>query len=237
MKKLLAFTLAETLVVIGIIGVVSALTIPNLNGSTGEKEKVAKLQKLYSNLNDAFGRAVIAYGPVKGWFVGVDASTATDRLKNRTAEFMKVSKDCDKNTVGCFPKIDNTTNYWFYNKTDSARSVILADGTSLIFGLLNGSCTVSYGDVNNICAAVYVDVDGMNKGKQAWGNDIFEFDINAKGEVFPVGSFQDCVTTQISTRQCAKWVIENGNADYLKADRSGKCPNGTVLSETVTSCK
>ncbi len=37
MKKLLAFTLAETLIGIGIIGVVSALTLPNLNSSTGEK--------------------------------------------------------------------------------------------------------------------------------------------------------------------------------------------------------
>ena len=37
----IAFTLAETLVVMGIIGVVAALTIPNLNQSTGDREKVA----------------------------------------------------------------------------------------------------------------------------------------------------------------------------------------------------
>ena len=41
----------------GIIGVVAALTLPNLNSSTGDKEKVAKVKKIYSNLNDAFGRA------------------------------------------------------------------------------------------------------------------------------------------------------------------------------------
>ena len=55
--KLLAFTLAETLIVMGIIGVVAALTIPNLNSSTADKEKVAKLKKVYSNLNDAIGRS------------------------------------------------------------------------------------------------------------------------------------------------------------------------------------
>ncbi len=52
-----AFTLAETLIVMGIIGVVAALTLPNLNSSTGDKEKVVKLKKIYSNLEDAFGRA------------------------------------------------------------------------------------------------------------------------------------------------------------------------------------
>ena len=49
MKKFLAFTLAETLIVMGIIGIVSALTLPNLNSSTGEKEKVAKVKKIYQS--------------------------------------------------------------------------------------------------------------------------------------------------------------------------------------------
>ena len=67
MKK--AFTLAETLIVMGIIGVVAALTLPNLNSSTGDKEKVAKVKKIYQNLNDAFGRAQAVYGPYNEWFV------------------------------------------------------------------------------------------------------------------------------------------------------------------------
>ena len=47
MAKKIAFTLAETLIVMGIIGVVSALTIPNLNSATADKEKVAKVKKIY----------------------------------------------------------------------------------------------------------------------------------------------------------------------------------------------
>mgnify|MGYP002706498919 FL=1 len=61
-----------------IIGVVAALTIPNLNSSTADKEKVAKLQKIYSNLNDAFGRAEAVYGPFAEW--PDDASVFFDRL-------------------------------------------------------------------------------------------------------------------------------------------------------------
>lgn len=71
--KFCAFTLAETLIVMGIIGVVAALTIPNLNSSTADKEKVAKLNKIYSNLNDAVGRAQAVYGPVEEWLSGKTA--------------------------------------------------------------------------------------------------------------------------------------------------------------------
>ena len=52
----------------GIIGVVAALTLPNLNSSTGDKEKVAKVKKIYSNLEDAYGRATAVYGPFDEWF-------------------------------------------------------------------------------------------------------------------------------------------------------------------------
>ena len=41
MNKLKAFTLAEMLVVMGMIGVIAALTIPNLNGDALSTEYVA----------------------------------------------------------------------------------------------------------------------------------------------------------------------------------------------------
>ena len=35
----------------------------------------------------------------------------------------------------------------------------------------------------------------------------------------------------------ATWILANDNMEYLKADKNGKCKNGTQLSETVISCK
>ena len=94
-NKTLAFTLAETLIVMGIIGVVAALTLPNLNSSTGDKEKVAKVKKIYSNLNDALGRAVAVYGPISEWTQNDTSSDAkSKRVADRLTEFMKISKDC-----------------------------------------------------------------------------------------------------------------------------------------------
>ena len=47
MRKTLAFTLAETLIVIGIIGVVAALTIHTLNSDTNSKDKITKVDYSY----------------------------------------------------------------------------------------------------------------------------------------------------------------------------------------------
>ena len=52
-KKNLGFTLAEVLIVIGIIGVVAALTLPNLNHATGDKERITKVKKIYSKIGRA----------------------------------------------------------------------------------------------------------------------------------------------------------------------------------------
>jgi len=48
------FTLAEILITLGVIGVVSALTLPTLIKNYQKKETVAKLQKAISVLNQAY---------------------------------------------------------------------------------------------------------------------------------------------------------------------------------------
>lgn len=48
------FTLAEILITLGIIGVISAITLPTLIKNYKKKETVAKLQKAISVLNQAY---------------------------------------------------------------------------------------------------------------------------------------------------------------------------------------
>src|SRR5574344_1363304 len=60
--KKFAFTLAEVLIVLGIIGVVAALTIPNLIKHTQEQETVSQLQKVYTTLSEAYKSAENDYG-------------------------------------------------------------------------------------------------------------------------------------------------------------------------------
>ena len=236
MKKLLAFTLAETLIVIGIIGVVSALTLPNLNSSTGEKEKVAKVKKLYQNLDDAVGRAVAIYGPLNEWKT-LDNTLAlqTTRFGNRLTEFMKVSKNCGTTVnQGCWSKTSakylngTSTNSTISDATANVYRVILADGTSLA--------------ITN--TALRIDIDGPNKGPNTIGKDIFSFSVNGSNSMINAPVPTESISTIMTTgggESATNWVLNYDNMDYLKAASNGKCNSGNVTlnamaNPPVTQC-
>ena len=234
MKKTIAFTLAETLIVMGIIGVVAALTLPNLNSSTGEKEKVAKLQKIYSNLQDALGRAEAVYGPYEEWFIndGEDMDKITKRTFDRITEFLKYSKNCT---------ISNNCNFTFDstnsdgdNVRNSKYVIFLQDGATV------GFSTFWTSHYNRYITDIYVDIDG-NKGANEECKDYFKFNIrgDSKKLTHGIGLVRDNSTfTGYDSFWCATWIIVNGNMDYLKLGSDGKCPDGQYLQFGVkTSCK
>ncbi|MBR1680712.1 type II secretion system protein [bacterium] len=243
-----AFTLAETLIVMGIIGVVAALTLPNLNSSTGDKEKVAKVKKVYSNLNDAMGRAIAVYGPFNEWFTNDNSrTTQVTRFASRMEEFLKVSKDCGTSGTGCF--VSNATAHKNYsgNTVDATLTgtnyyrFILADGTALLFGLTRESSeTYTY-------PIIYIDIDGPNKGSGTSAKDIFAFVVNqTTGEITPRGSADSssdlltCGCLHNGYTECTAWVVMHDNMDYLKTNTSGQCTNNTSIKLdgiTNTSCK
>ena len=235
--KAYAFTLAETLIVIGIIGVVAALTLPNLNHATGDKEKVTKVKKIYASLTEAFDRAQAIYGDADTWFNDCgEWAECNERAAKRITEFMKVSKDCGFDTdKGCFssaPLLDSDgeaveDNGSFFEFLDNAYyMVMLADGIAVSL-LYNGERM-----------RIRVDIDGPNKGKNQEGNDIFDFSAYTaydnlagmkKNILYPSG-WPIYWTGQSALWYQTAWVIENGNLDYLK------CPD-ELNWETKTSCE
>ena len=248
--KAIAFTLAETLIVMGIIGVVAALTLPNLNSSTGDREKVAKVKKIYQNLTDALGRAEAVYGPVDEWFVNDSDENKVNRFADRLTEFMKIQKNCGYTqtdgacwTVGA-SKFINGNN--LYIGTGNFYKFITADGTAIAIQKF-----VASDYANGLMFNTQVDIDGTNKGKNTLGVDIFSFQLNknitGKFEYYPsylqdIGddtTFKDkCWKSDGGA--CSTWVITNGNMDYLKLDSSGKCKNNTSITldwATNTTCK
>ena len=227
LTELVAFTLAETLIVMGVIGIVSALTLPNLNSSTGDKEKVAKVKKIYQNLNDAFGRAEAVYGPYDEWFLNDTTEAAkAKRAGERITEFMKLSKTCALNAnQGC---IQNSAD----DAVTSIYKVITADGTSVYFKDGGGSTTT-----------IDVDIDGPSKGAYTSGKDRFQFSANRENAVVPMGynsTFSDLLADVKSgggRSMTATWIIKFDNADYLKLGTDSKCPNGTTPTEANPRCK
>ena len=246
MKKVLAFTLAETLIVMGIIGVVSALTLPNLNSSTGEKEKIAKVKKIYQNLNDAVGRAQAVYGPFNEWFVSDTNMTAqTTRAGGRITEFMKISKNCEVDfSKYCFNKVGAKLRNGGSHEYDNLDGNTTASTSPYRF-ITADQTSISIGHGGNVDPdmVIFVCLKG-NSCTGRMGNDLFIFSLSKEGSVVPWGQNStdtliqnNCLKKSSTGDSCAAWVIQTDNMDYLKADDSGKCPNGTVLSWTNTTCK
>ena len=227
-----AFTLAETLIVMGIIGVVAALTLPNLNSSTGDKEKVTKVKKIYSNLEDAVGRAQAVYGPVDEWCASSPRS-CRNRHFERITEFLKVSKVC--NTVSSCPNLafgaNGSSNGGGGNTLYKEHTVILADGTTV--GFIN--------DTTDDVAPGYItfDIDGTNKGANIEGKDVFKvcYDTNGLNTVDPpckngTSASPDAHVyiysgdNYFNIFDATYWIINFDNMDYLKTTDGTTCPDG-----------
>ena len=73
------FTLSETLITLGIIGVVATLTLPNLTASYRKRIVETKLQRIYKVMNDAIELSTVYNGETADWpqFGESDAPTGT----------------------------------------------------------------------------------------------------------------------------------------------------------------
>ena len=229
-----AFTLAEVLVVIGIIGVVSALTIPNLQQGTNSKEVVTKVTKARATIDEAYGRAIATYGDPCLWTKGQTTAAAQAAVwYNRIFENLKVDKDCGlvaNTNRTCWDSTSNIGNNYY--------KVKLTDGTSMAMIANTGSITIGYGCGDTFAFEVNIDIDGPNKGSGNDCDDIYNLGFNASSYVYPGSRSGNLLR---SSSGCAYWVLDKGNADFLKAvgsvGSSLRCKNGKYLDwSNNTTC-
>lgn len=216
--KKAAFTLAEVLITLGIIGVVAAMTMPSLIQNYQEKATVTKLKKCYSLVSQAYVSILNDEG-------GSDTLQAGDDLEmmEKFGKYLKYQKTCGRNK-GCFPNVTyksvtgNGYSKWEDDTTDRSRA-ILTDGTLIMFN----KSAMRGGEGNYLYAQIYVDINGF-KGPNQLGRDFFYFYINPE-KIVPAGAkaleeknegqkfTKNCI--QQNGYACAAWVIYNENMDYL----------------------
>ncbi len=174
MQALRAFTLAEIIIVLGIIGVIAAMTIPNLIMSYQKEQTVTQLKKIYTELNQALKLAEVDNGSPDNWDIG-DESLATTQAFVDTYIFpyIKIVKKCANTETVCWKdtvSLNNTpcgSTHSTSNNT-SGLSIIAASGYSIFF-----SSTLSTQASPRI--RFYVDIDGPNKGPGRLGRDVFGY--------------------------------------------------------------
>ena len=190
MKKR-AFTLAEILITLGIIGVVSALTIPTLVKRNTNETHVEQLKKVYATLSEAAETAMQENNVNDLSETELGDKTGNNGPKNFLNKYFKVSIDCDTKMTPCFadtykgmdgnPNTLLGENYnWGYS-----NSVSLADGTAICLQARMDTRSEWGWDANSdyhTYVSVFVDVNGP-KGPNIFGRDFFTFYLFSDGKI------------------------------------------------------
>ncbi len=174
-----AFTLAEVLVTLGIIGVVSAMTVPSLMQNYQRQSYVTQLHKVYNEFSQAFMSQVNDRNALNlkeaGMYVSDDYTFESTFLK----KYLKVVNDCKDTTTPCFASDYKTMSGKSVPLGDCGYSVTLASGASVCM-LVDGidSNTVT----DDFAGTLLVDINGQ-KGPNIWGRDLFNLYIFADGAI------------------------------------------------------
>ena len=167
MKKIKnAFTLAEVLITLGVIGVVAAMTMPVLIQKHQEQVTVNKVKKFYSIMSQAYLSVSNEYGYPSEWGSTESNKDAATRFAVRFKPYLRILKDCGYEE-GCFVN----ANYKHANGGNTIN--LLSNPTRYMMMLNDGSsiAILSHASVNDII--IYYDVNGM-KAPNQFGRDMFQ---------------------------------------------------------------
>lgn len=192
--KLRAFTMAEMLVAMAIIGIVSALTIPVLKQDYQKKMYVAKLQKAIHVLNEGFktmrveeGVRFLSRTNMTDCADDIYADDLTDDERICITSHMKKYFNIIKHA-----KQDSGSEYYDESKMRNFAGSGNIGSHHRVF-IENYSF---YANDNILYAPfvrdieIYVDINGKNAPNQM-GRDIFVLEVNDLGEVIPLCSGGD----------------------------------------------
>ncbi len=219
-----AFTLAEVLITLVIIGVIAAITVPLIIVGFQKEATLTRLKKTYSTLAQTTNRAIADNGPVASWEIIGASNTfkgAMDTTERYLTPYLSTLKKCESyNETDCHfiiyglhgQEISNTnkapfnTSYLFY----------LADGTLIATNVIKAS------DRNRII--VTIDINGKQPPNRM-GRDIFRMEYYLGSS----GAYSKFNGKFVPT------YVDYSRADLLsnKADRCNKKQNGDACFSLI----
>lgn len=217
-----AFTLAEILITLGIIGVVAAMTIPNLITSIQKHAAVSGLLEANSILNQAIKTA--AYENDESGAGELDTSLSIQEFAEKYfTPYLKVARICTKMSDGCWKTQD------FYGYYDLAGTKVTdAVPYSLV---LNNGMIIGFSKIDSYnLTSIVVDVNGQSK-KNVMGKDVFVFYVMNKDNLcggaqnkgianglYP-GGFDNCGTPHVAYTM--EELTRSGTGVYRACSKTG----------------
>ncbi|GBF23510.1 protein secretion LspG pseudopilin, type II [Candidatus Gastranaerophilus sp. (ex Termes propinquus)] len=219
-----AFTLAEILITLAIVGIVAASTIPAVVTNLQRQEYVTRLQKAYNTLTTAVQAAEAQRGPVAYWPPSISGSTL-ELTRQYINPHLSITADCGSGTVptagnSCFAgsyknlagNTITSTNFLYYELFANlgADRIMTSDGISFAIST-DIEVPVLQNPDNKAVEQRYilVDVNGPKPPNQL-GRDLF---------VFTLHTSESPGTVSLTT-------------GHTRPQRRGVVPFGTYTSNT-----
>lgn len=171
------FTLAEVLITLVIVGVVAALTIPNVVAKYREQEIVSRLKKAYSTLTNGIRLSEIQNGQFSSWPIGSDITDVNEYWTKYFAPFFNDARLCS-DSLNCGYRSNISCSKWqdacWNVKTDNSRILFrLSDGTVIFYPIY----TTGAQNQPIYSSGIYIDANGT-KEPNTFCQDVFPFKRN-----------------------------------------------------------
>lgn len=206
-----AFTLAEVLIVLGVVGFISAMTIPSLITECRAIILRTQFQKAWAKVNQVYLKMV------------AEDSNLTADIAQKQPYYSQYPGLIAKHLVGAHSSSENLSgngNVQAYFKklgyTDMSGNV----GSHILWFIDDGYVELSNGEIwwienGTNQQAITIDINGVQHGPNKWGYDLFTF-------IYDVEKGQYVPDTEGACDNIRKLGSYNGRACASKAAKDPK---------------
>ncbi len=233
-KKMKAFTLAEVLITLAIVGVVAALIMPNFIANYQKKQFLTRAKQTYVILNNAIERAKVDYGTdINNWEYlteGTNLEKSMFFAERYLIPYLNVTYYCkdDMQNEYCKHQVEPATlNLTFLKVSESSGTVFVLSNSALV--------TVQVGTIGNIDSfdrvRLLYDVNGLAKPNY-FGKDAFVIELGG-GRYIGSSSYK-----RNDVNRFLPYLYTAGvSCDYYKTDQSlVNLHHACIQNEQRTSC-
>lgn len=236
-NKNYAFTLAEVLITLGIIGIVAAMTLPSLIAGYQKKVFVNQLKKAVSVVEQGFYKRMADIEVTDLTYGGVFEMLDPEVYKVELRKTFNVVSTCVQ-SESCMPRDPKTGRMIEYKPLRSGTPprlrdfyvAVLKDGT--IFGIREMFCSKTtngnFSTMKDNCGFVLLDVNGT-KGPNQYGRDVFFFVLAGNAHLYPVHGREWSLAN--FGNEDKTWRQLNQYCDVEYADSSGEGCAARVIEE------
>ena len=230
-----AFTMAEVLITLGIIGIIAAMTLPSIINKAEKMILKNQFKKTYSTLSQALLKSEADYGAKPECYYLISSNSSISGLissqykdvecnvlKTLLLKNLNVIATCEDNAYPtCIPKYKGFDTMAVENNPDlseeEALEIVKGQGgfkqnnilyKAPAYVLADGSIILSYASAS-FPKIFAIDINGK-KGPNKWGHDLFSFWLgsNEKSNIILIGTSYLVEKGGVTTKKMIQDVLK-----------------------------